>query len=208
MSSTNSVVADWIANQTRGVLDYAYAIAIDDSGNVYVTGYSYGSGTYNDYATLKYDASGVQQWVAQYDGRGNSGDYATTIAVDSSGNVYVTGTTTFEDDGWHYTTIKYRQITTGIVEESEVLSEFVLYQNYPNPFNPSTTIRYQLPIQSHATIKVFDVLGREVATLVNGIEEPGYKTVTFDAGMLSSGIYYYRMQAGNYVETKKSLLMK
>jgi hypothetical protein len=83
-----------------------------------------------------------------------------------------------------------------------------LDQNYPNPFNPSTTINYQLPTQSHVTLKVFDMLGREVATLVNGVEQPGFKLVTFDASRLASGVYYYRMQAGKYIETKKLLLLR
>jgi len=83
--------------------DEAYAIAIDSSGNVYVTGESYGgSGTYDDYATIKYNSSGVQQWVARYNGPGNSGDEASAIALDSSGNVYVTG-----NSGGDYATIKY-----------------------------------------------------------------------------------------------------
>jgi hypothetical protein len=83
-----------------------------------------------------------------------------------------------------------------------------LKQNYPNPFNPSTLISYYLPNQSHVTLKVHDVLGREVATLVDGMEEPGLKTVTFDASKLSNGVYYYRLQAGNYVETKKLVLLR
>jgi hypothetical protein len=95
-------------------------------------------------------------------------------------------------------------------------TEYALSQNYPNPFNPTTTISYQLPTQSHVTFKVFDVLGREVATLVNGVEEPGYKSVRFDAGKLSSGIYFYRLvakaipsgQAGNYLDTRKLLLLR
>jgi photosystem II stability/assembly factor-like uncharacterized protein len=85
---------------------------------------------------------------------------------------------------------------------------FGLSQNYPNPFNPSTTISYQLPTQSHVTLKIFDVLGREVATLVNGFEEAGYKSLMFDGTKLSSGLYFYRLTAGRYVETKKLLLLR
>jgi hypothetical protein len=89
---------------------------------------------------------------------------------------------------------------------------FTLRQNYPNPFNPTTVISYQLRVHSFVTLKVYDVLGREVATLVNKIEEPGYKSVKFDAstasGGLLSGVYYYRLQAGRYVETKKLLLLR
>jgi hypothetical protein len=90
----------------------------------------------------------------------------------------------------------------------EIPREFRLEQNYPNPFNPSTTISYQLPTQSNVTLKVFDVLGREVEILVNSLEEPGYKTVIFNSNGLSSGVYYYRLQAGAYAETKKLLLLR
>jgi hypothetical protein len=86
--------------------------------------------------------------------------------------------------------------------------DFGLSQNYPNPFNPTTTISYQLPVDAHVTLVVSDIMGREVATLVNGQEEAGYKSVTFDASHLASGIYLYRLQAGNFVESKKLMLMK
>ena len=99
-------------------------------------------------------------------------------------------------------------ITSVELNNSTVPQKYSLEQNYPNPFNPSTTISYQLPSLSHITLKVFDVLGREVATLVNEVEQPGYKSVTFDASKLSSGVYFYRLQAGSFVETKKLLLMK
>jgi hypothetical protein len=84
----------------------------------------------------------------------------------------------------------------------------LLAQNYPNPFNPTTTINYQLPTQAHVTLKIFDVLGREVATLVNKVEEAGYKSVNFDASKLPSGVHFYRIQAGSFVQTNKMLLMK
>jgi hypothetical protein len=87
--------------------DKATAIAVDASGNVYVTGESDGSGTYYDYATVKYNSSGAEQWVARYDGPGNSEDYATGIAVDSSGNVYVTGASYSSNTFFDYATVKY-----------------------------------------------------------------------------------------------------
>ncbi len=85
---------------------------------------------------------------------------------------------------------------------------FNLEQNYPNPFNPSTTINYEIPQSSLVSIKVYDDLGREVATLVNGQKSTGNYTVEFNASNLASGIYFYRMQAGNFLSTKKLILLK
>jgi hypothetical protein len=85
---------------------------------------------------------------------------------------------------------------------------FGLSNNYPNPFNPSTVISYQLAVNSKVVLKVYDLLGREVATLVDEQEQPGEYSVTFDARGLASGMYYYRIQAGTFVETKKMLLLK
>ena len=87
--------------------DDAFAISVDGSGNVYVTGRSYGSGTSLDYATIKYDPNGTQLWVRRYDGPGNSGDQASAITVDSSNNVYVTGCSHASDTSTDYATIKY-----------------------------------------------------------------------------------------------------
>jgi hypothetical protein len=84
----------------------------------------------------------------------------------------------------------------------------VLRQNYPNPFNPSTTIRYGLPHRSTVQLTVFNTLGQQVATLVQGEQEAGYHEVRFDASGLSSGVYFYRLSAGTYVETRKLLLLK
>jgi hypothetical protein len=86
--------------------------------------------------------------------------------------------------------------------------EFVLHQNYPNPFNPSTTIRYELPKSANVRLSVYDMLGREVSVLVNERRDAGVHEVKFDAAGLSSGVYFYRMQAGDFTHTKRLLLLK
>ena len=87
-----------------------------------------------------------------------------------------------------------------------------LYQNYPNPFNPTTTIKYSIPKLSFVTIKIYDVLGSEAATLVNEEKPAGTYELNWNAsstaGGLPSGVYFYRLSAGNYVETKKMILLK
>jgi photosystem II stability/assembly factor-like uncharacterized protein len=85
---------------------------------------------------------------------------------------------------------------------------FILFQNYPNPFNPTTTINYSVPKASFVRIKVYDLLGREVETLVNGEKPAGNYSVQFNGSNLASGIYFYRMQAGDFVQTKKTILLK
>ena len=86
--------------------------------------------------------------------------------------------------------------------------EFKLEQNYPNPFNPTTTILYQLPADAKVTLKIYDILGSEVATLVNEDQEAGYKEVKFNALNIASGMYIYRLTANKYVCTKKMMVLK
>jgi len=110
--------------------------------------------------------------------------------VDSSGYLYA-GT----NGGGIF---RSKRSTTGVgrTPETGIPEGFRLDQNYPNPFNPSTTITFTLPAQGRVALRVYDMLGREVRTLVNGRQEAGMKTVTFDAGALPSGLYYYRLEAG------------
>ena len=93
-------------------------------------------------------------------------------------------------------------------EEGTVPRQFGLDQNYPNPFNPATTIAYEIRTAGEVTLRVYDVLGREVATLVDGFRNPGTYTTTFDASRLSSGVYFYRLQSGSFMNTKKMVLAK
>jgi len=86
--------------------------------------------------------------------------------------------------------------------------EFVLYQNYPNPFNPKTVISYQLPVTGNVTLKVFDILGNEVTTLVNEEKQPGVYEVEFNSKELSSGIYFYQLKSGSFSSIKKMILLK
>jgi hypothetical protein len=83
-----------------------------------------------------------------------------------------------------------------------------LEQNYPNPFNPNTVIGFQLSVASRADLRVYDLLGREVAVLVNSEMSAGHHEVKFDAAGFASGVYLYRLQAGGFVETRKLLLTK
>jgi hypothetical protein len=95
-----------------------------------------------------------------------------------------------------------------VMQELDVPTTYALGQNYPNPFNPSTIINYQIPNDGQVTLKVYDVLGREVKTLVNEFKQVGRYSVTLDASSLATGVYFYRITSGNYVSTKKMLLMK
>lgn len=85
---------------------------------------------------------------------------------------------------------------------------FGVSQNYPNPFNPKTKIKYQIPKSSFVNLKIFDIIGREVITLVNEEKQMGYFEIDFDGSNLPSGVYFYRLQAGAFKETKKLILMK
>ena len=98
-------------------------------------------------------------------------------------------------------------VATGVEDES-VSTEFALLQNYPNPFNPSTKIKFGLPNSEYVSLIVYDLLGREVATLVNESKSAGYHTVEFDASNIPSGIYIYQIRAGQYVATQKMILLK
>lgn len=91
---------------------------------------------------------------------------------------------------------------------NNIPKQYVLLQNYPNPFNPTTKIKYQLPESGKVTLKIYDVVGREIVTILNEQKEAGYYEVEWNANETSSGIYYYKIQAGAFTEIKKMLLIK
>jgi hypothetical protein len=93
-------------------------------------------------------------------------------------------------------------------DRNELSLKYSLHQNYPNPFNPSTTISFSLPYPNKVSLKVYTVLGQEVSTIINGVMQAGNHSVQFDANSLSGGIYFYRLIAGEYVQTKSFVLLK
>jgi len=103
---------------------------------------------------------------------------------------------------------EFNGIPTDVDDIVEIPTKFTLKQNYPNPFNSTTIIKYSIPSKSNVTLKVYDILGREVETLVNETKSPGNYTIQFNAGKLASGTYIYTMRAGNFVQSKKLILLK
>jgi hypothetical protein len=184
-------------------------VALDKLGNVYITGFSGGSGTANDYATLEYNSVGNQQNVIRFNGAGNANDVANSIAVDTMGNIYVTGSSAGVGTADDIVTIKYSHSLTDISPGGpDFPKDYQLLQNYPNPFNPNTVISYQLPVSSKVIIKVYDTLGREVKTLVNEEKPAGFYEVELNASRLSSGFYIYKITAGYFSSTKKMILLR
>jgi hypothetical protein len=106
-------------------------------------------------------------------------------------------------------TFRFRTVQmTSVAQEEEIPTSYFLSQNYPNPFNPVTSIRFALPHAGHVALRVYDLLGREETTLVDEEMPAGTFTVTWDATRSSSGMYFYRIVAGAFADTKRMMLLK
>ncbi|MCP4581343.1 MAG: T9SS type A sorting domain-containing protein [candidate division Zixibacteria bacterium] len=214
--------------------EYGTGITTDAGGCAYVTGVTHSTdfptanpisggdtihGTSDGFLS-KLSPEGNSLFFGSYLGGGNS-DYGSGIVADSNGAVYVTGGTASSDfpivnacdstyNGGEFDVYVIRiDAVTGINENISVLPRtYQLVQNYPNPFNASTTIKYDLPLTSEVTIDIYDILGRKIGTLVNDTQQAGYHQATWNAGDVSSGIYFYRIQAGDFTESKSMLLLK
>lgn len=197
--------------------DFANAIAVSpDGSSVYVTGVSSEGETLGseDMYTVKYDvATGDVLDSALYSTGASNSDVAFDIAVDSLENVFITGYTEVIPGDRpvmsKWLTCKYGKGRLSAKNtHSNQPKTFALYQNYPNPFNPSTVIKFDIMAQSLVTLKIYDVLGKEVGTLVNQDLKPGNYTYSFKQTNLSSGIYFYVLTAGSFRDVKKMMIVK
>ncbi len=294
----------WVAryNGPGDSWDKVGALTIDSFGNVFVTGQSNGIETSTDYATICYDKDGIQQWIDRYTGAGKTDESGVDVSIDDLGDICVTGATGMTLNSSRATTIKYfsgdhanpvelsaftahadaAKITLYWKTESETnclgfevrrsnspietegirlgfvagfgttnapneysyvdssipnagtyyyrlrqmdtdgtygysatvsasiskVTSFSLSQNYPNPFNDETVIRYQVPKNGMVSLRVYNTIGEEIAVLVDKELPTGQYEAKWVVPANSSGIYFYRLQIGNYTETRKTVLLR
>ncbi|MFH1943713.1 MAG: SBBP repeat-containing protein [bacterium] len=188
-------------------------LTLDCDGNVYATGYCRWIGTGSDIVTIKYNVQGEEQWIFRHENPGNAWSEGHALDVDCLGNVYVASETA--GNQWSlFKVIKYSQ-TEGDSLIAPEISGYSLMQNHPNPSNNQTLIWYELPKSSRVAFKVFSILGQEVISDELGEKAKGKHPYYVRTDDLPSGIYYYRIQAGDpstgsgqsFVETKKMVVV-
>lgn len=198
-------------NGTANNQDEAHAIAVDNSGNVYVTGYSYGISTDRDFVTVKYSSTGVEQWIARYDGPANYWDEAWALKVDNANNIYVAGYSWGPGTRFDYATIKYSQ-TTGIQEEEKNKDNTgnVLHV-FPTVVSKATRITFFLPQKTKGgRISIFDINGRKIKEFALN-ESSGsvmWKGLDENGKDVSAGVYFIRLDTPDFKEVKKIQLIR
>jgi len=162
-----------------------------------------------DEAFWNYMQSGYIGWTNQ---TGHSGYYASTYDVDEDekGNIYSQSMYGWTIQKWHYNGTLPVIPITGVPEQTSeaVPSSFALSQNYPNPFNPTTTVEFSVPVATHVTLTVTDLLGRELQRVVDGTMKPGRYRVGIEGSALPSGVYFYTLKAGDFSMTKKMIILR
>ena len=182
-----------------------YKIHPDGSGLTALTAYPGTTGRFNLGSAWTEDGTKL---IVSGSVNGVNGIYA----IDAGGSHAMGRITTLPGDSIKFvgSIIGNVNVTlTSVPEQQEQLpAHYQLEQNHPNPFNPSTTIAYEISSSAHVAVRVYDILGREVVTLIDGVQNPGSYRVTLDASHMVSGVYFYRLEAGSFVSVKKMLLLK
>jgi len=155
---------------------------------------------------LQINDSGNLLWRKSFGGI--SSEYFQDIVLLENNEFLVVGNTESFGAGKSDVWLLKFSTTTDVKPENFPVDDFTLYQNYPNPFNPRTVFSYQLPVSGDVTVKVFDVLGNEIATLVDEYKPAGNYEVQWDASNNTSGVYFYQLKVENFIETKKMILLR
>ncbi|HEY3252022.1 MAG TPA: SBBP repeat-containing protein [Ignavibacteria bacterium] len=193
--------------------DFGNDIAVDDYGLVYVTGFSAGP-VHSKIATVRFNSNGTLQWIQQHALCPNirdEGAYSIALGPNNGNGVVVVAGTISHDQcaNSDFCTIKYTQTGLGITQISgNIPDKYSLEQNYPNPFNPVTNINFSLPAAGKVRLIIYDMLGKEIETIVNEDLAAGTYKADFDASKLSSGIYLYKLTANSFSEVKKMVFVK
>jgi uncharacterized delta-60 repeat protein len=188
--------------------DWANSIVSGSDGNLYVAGRSW-SGTLGDFTVVALTPTGAERWVYRYNGPGSSEDYALSIVTASDGNLYVAGGSDGAGTNDDFTVVSLAP-DVGVAEglNRPQISDSRLSQNSPNPFHHSTLISYSLPAATEVTLAIYDITGWLVETLVNETRQPGIHQVRWDRKTNPSGVYFYRLRAGQFVETRKMVVVE
>ena len=210
-----SGAVQWTANGVAisTATDYQYypTIVSDGAGGAIITWYDHRSGTNDDIYAQRINASGAVQWTANGVAICTAANYQEfpTIVSDGAGGAVIT---------WHdlrnglADIYAQRVDANGVTEvQNDVAAlpeSFRLEQNYPNPFNPATTFSFSLPSRSFVSLKVFDALGRQVEVVLSEELPAGTYSRNWNAETFPSGVYFYRLQAGSFIETKKLVLLR
>ncbi|HEX2787875.1 MAG TPA: SBBP repeat-containing protein [Ignavibacteria bacterium] len=207
-SNGNQLLTFVYNHPTSTWIDVAKRITYDNIGNVYLGGHSWIVGQEYNYNVVCFKPDGEFFWSILYNGPRNKTELMYDMILLNNRYIYVTGYSMGNTSMNDYATVKYSQQVGINIVSSQTPSSYKLYQNYPNPFNPSTKIAFDLPKRDFVSLKLYDVTGKEVKTLLNADMNIGKYEYELNASDLNSGIYFYTLITSSFKETKKMLLVK
>jgi hypothetical protein len=201
----------WIKTYGDSSTENAYSVEKTSDGGFIISGttYSKGAGS-GDFYLIKTDANGDTMWTRTFGGSHREEAYDVKQTAD--GGYVLTGYSySYPSIGSDFYLVKTDG--NGLVpiqhhKDQPIVQDYKLFQNYPNPFNPTTTIEFSLPHSGYVSLRIFNILGEEVATLLSASLLSGFHQVVWNASELASGVYWYKLKAGDYFETRKMILLK
>jgi hypothetical protein len=218
-NSSGSLQWAAIYNGPDNSYDAGNSISLINNGSqdfIYVAGSTYNVASGFDYLILEYNGQKDLLWHASYDRGLNENDEAKVICRDNNfaGRFFVTGYTTNQGGNTDITTLggeivgDQSSLTSKLNLDNSIPKDFELYQNFPNPFNPVTMIKFDIPRNEFVRLSVYDATGKEIEKLINTDLSPGKYSYQFNEPNYSSGVYFYRLETGDFAKTKKMVIIK